>query len=370
MRVLHVTSTFPKAPGEGTGPFIADLVAASRRAGMQVRVVAPHAPGVVPMEGVRRFRYGPAGAEVLAYRGGLLAAARGWGAVMVPPFLSAMVAATAVEVRRWRPDVVHAHWWFPGGLAAVTAARAPVVITLHGSDVALAHRAAARGPARRVARRAAAVTAVSGALADEASALLGVSVGVSAMPVEVAPAPPAPRSGLVAVGRLAPEKGFDVLLDALRITPLPLTLVGTGPLERSLRARAAGLDVRWAGTVGRAELQSLLAGASALVVPSRREGLGLVAIEAILLGTPVIASAVGGLPEALGAYDLAPPAFGEVLDVPAGLLVPADHVGALAAALARVPSLGPPGPLALAGAERHRPAAVATHHLALYESVL
>jgi len=370
VRVLHVTSTFPKGPGEGTGPFIADLVAASRRAGIEVRVLAPHAPGVVPMEGVRRFRYGPDRAEVLAYRGGLLAAARGWGAVMVPPFLSAMVAATASEVRRWRPDVVHAHWWFPGGLAATTAGRAPVVVTLHGSDVALAHRAAARGAARRVARRAGAVMAVSGALAAEATALLGVPVGVSAMPVVVDPVPPGPRSGLVAVGRLAPEKGFDVLLDALRITPAPLTLVGTGPLDASLRAQAAGLDVRWSGTVGRSELHRLLAGASALVVPSRREGLGLVAIEAILLGTPVVASAVGGLPEALGAYDLAPPAFGEVVDAPGGLLVPPDHVGALAAALARVRSLAAPGPLAVAGAERHRPAAVATHHLALYESVL
>jgi glycosyltransferase involved in cell wall biosynthesis len=370
VRVLHITSTFPKAAGEATGPFLADLVAACRHAGIEVRVVAPHAPGVTPMEGVRRFRYGPTGTEVLAYRGGLLAAARGRGAVMVPPYVAAMAGVAAAEARAWRPDVVHAHWWFPGGLAAIVATRRPVIVTLHGSDLAFAHRAGLRPVARWVARRAAAVTAVSGALAEEASAFLGVPVTVSAMPVEVTPhVSTLPRSGLVAVGRLMPEKGFDVLLDALRIAPAPLTLVGSGPLEGELRARASGLDVRFAGAVGRAELVSLLAGSAALVVPSRREGLGLVAVEAIILGTPVIASAVGGLPEALGAFDGVPPAFGEVLDVPGGLLVPAGHVGALAAAIERVPELGPPGPLALAGAERHRPAAVGEHHLALYRSV-
>jgi len=371
LRVLHVTSTYPRAPGDGNGPFLADLVAVTRDAGADVRVVAPHGPGVAPMEGVVRFRYGPAAAEVLAYRGGLPAAARGPGALMVPPYLAAMAATAAREARRWRADVVHAHWWLPGGLAALPAgraARAPVVVTLHGSDVALAHRA--RPLARAVARRAAAVTAVSVALAEEASSLLGVEVTVTAMPVMVGPAGPGRRHGIVAVGRLAPEKGFDVLLDALRLAPVPLTLVGAGPLEGALRAQAAGLDVGFPGAVGRAELHALLASAEAVVIPSRREGLGLVAVEAVLLGTPVIASHTGGLPEALGAFEAPPPAYGEVVDVPGGLLVPPGHVGALAAALERVPSLPPPGPLAVAAAARHAPGAVAAHHLALYGRVL
>ncbi len=371
MRVLHLTSTYPRGPGDATGPFLADLVAVTRQAGADVRVVAPYGAGVVPMEGVVRFRYGPAATEVLAYRGGLPAAVRGPGAVMVPPYLAAMSVVAVREARRWRPDVVHAHWWLPGGAAALptgAAAGAPVVLTLHGSDVAVAHRA--RPLARAVARRAAAVTAVSVALAEEASSLLGLEVTVTAMPVMVGPAGTGERAGVVAVGRLAPEKGFDVLLDAARLAPVPLTVVGAGPMERELRARAAGLDVRFAGAVGRAELHRLLAGAVAVAIPSRREGLGLVAVEAILLGTPVIASYTGGLPEALGVFEPVPPAYGEVVDAPGGLLVPPGHVGALAAALERAAALPAPGPLALAAAARHRPDAVAEHHLALYRRVL
>jgi glycosyltransferase involved in cell wall biosynthesis len=393
VRVLHVTSTYPRAPGDRTGPFLADLVGVERDAGLDVRVVAPSGPGVVAMDGVARFRYGPARAEVLAYRGGLMSASSGARAVMVPPYVASMAATAAREARRWRADVVHAHWWLPGGLAAIPAGRAahaPVVVTLHGSDVALAHRGYARPLARAVARRAAAVSAVSVALAEEASELLGVEVRVTAMPVMVAAAEQAEhaasaasaasdasvapggeaRRGVVAVGRFAPEKGFDVLLDALRVAPVPLTLVGSGPLEAALRDQARGLEVRFTGDVGRPELHALLAGAAAVVVPSRREGLGLVAVEAILLGTPVIASHTGGLPEALGAFGSAAPSYGEVLEVPGGLLVPPAHVGALASALERAATLGPPAPLAVAGAARHRPDAVAAHHIALYESLL
>src|SRR5258708_7694964 len=78
----------------------------------------------------------------------------------------------------------------------------------------------------------------------------------------------------------------------------------------------------------------------------------------------------GGWPGGLGALAAPPPAYGEALGVPGGLLVPPGHVGALAAAPERADALPPPGPLAVAGAARHRPEAVAQHHLALYRSLV
>ena len=331
MRVLHVTSTFPKADGDPTGPFLADLVAAERAAGLDVRVVAPHAPGLavrglVAGVGVRRFRYGPDRMEVLAYRGGLLAAARSpGGAAAVPAYVAAMVATTVGEARSWQPDVIHAHWWFPAGVAAGVASRLtgrPFVVTLHGSDVALAGRAAARPGARAVLRAAAGVCAVSDALADEASGVTGLprtAISVAPMPVVVPDSlpPPARRPGdpvrVVAVGRLVRQKGFDILLDALaEADGVECELIGAGPERPALeaRARTLGVAVRFAGALPRAELHERLRTASALVVPSRREGLGLVAVEAILLGVPVVASHTGGLPGALGAPDARVPSAG------------------------------------------------------------
>jgi glycosyltransferase involved in cell wall biosynthesis len=273
---------------------------------------------------------------------------------MIPAYVAAMAAAVRREVRRWRPDVVHAHWWFPGGFAAVLG-RTPLVVTLHGSDVALARRA--RPLARWVLSRASAVVAVSAALAAEASDVTGIgSIGVAPMPVVIEPGASGPRAGILAVGRLVPEKGFDVLIDAMAMTQSGVTVdvIGDGPLAATLRARATP-RVRFLGALPRAEYHARLRRASALVVPSRREGLGLVAVEAVLVGTPVIASAVGGLPS--------------VVDADGGILVPAGDPVALAAALDRAASLAPPGPAAIAAAARHEPARVAALHHELYLTV-
>ena len=357
MRVLHVTSTFPRHDGDPTGPFVADLVAAQAAAGIEVRVVAPSAPGAsseVAGVGVRRFW----ASERLAYRGGLLAAARSpAGAAMVAPYLASMAQAVRTEVRAWRPDVVHAHWWFPAGLVSVSSS-VPIVVTLHGSDVGLAARI--RPLARSVARRALAVVAVSEALADEAAAVLGVPVGVAAMPVVVAPSVRHRGGGpLVAVGRLSPEKGFDVLAAAVARSGVGVSVIGAGPSDDALRR--AGLAVR--PPLPRDALHEVIADARALVVPSRREGLGLVALESLMIGTPVIASCVGGLPAVLG-YSGPAPARGAVVQAPGGLLVGAGDVEALAAALASPP--GAPSPVAASVADAHRPSAVAARHLELY----
>ncbi len=133
---------------------------------------------------------------------------------------------------------------------------------------------------------------------------------------------------LIVVGALAVRKGHDVLLDALARLGDPTLVVwcaGAGAARAALEAQRAtlGLDaqVRFLGRVD--DVAGLLAGADVMVMPSRQEGLGVAALEAMAAGLPVIASRVGGLPEA-------------VVDGDTGLLVPADDAAALAAAIARL----------------------------------
>ena len=368
MKVLHLTSTFPRFDGDPVGTFLVDLLRAEREAGVEVRVVAPDAPGAqTSIDGVsvRRFRASPR----LAYRGGLLAAARSpIGLTMVGPYLASMTIAARSEAARWKPDLVHAHWWFPaGGVAAVIGQ--PFVLTLHGSDVGLASRRGFGFAAKVVARRARDVVAVSDALAAEATGGMGRRVGVAVMPVVVdggarhqEGAHDAGEGTVLAVGRLAPEKGFDLLVAAAAMAGVAVEIVGAGPEEALLRQAGATI----LAPMARAELHARIARATAVVVPSRREGLGLVALEAILIGTPVIATAVGGLPEVLGAAGAAPrPGVPEV--VPGGLLVAPGDIGDLAAALGRADLLPPPSTTT---AGRHRPTVVAQRHVKLYQAAI
>ena len=153
--------------------------------------------------------------------------------------------------------------------------------------------------------------------------------------VDAAAAAPVPRESLdtpadapllLALGRLHPNKGFDVLLNALaKIPRAVLWLAGTGPLAGELESLAArlgiGSRVRFLGW--RRDVAALLAAADALVCPSRHEPLGNVVIEAWAHRTPVAAAAAKG-PAAL------------VRDGENGLLAAIDDADALAAAVARL----------------------------------
>ncbi|MGH9073668.1 MAG: glycosyltransferase, partial [Acidimicrobiales bacterium] len=253
LRVLHLTSSFPRHEADTVAPFLLDLARVEAGAGMDVHVLAPHDAGLPRREdwdgiGIARYRYAPPAWEGLAYRGGLLgAASKPARAPLVPALLAAFLAAATAEARRLRPDVLHAHWWLPAGLAgagARVATGTPLVVTLHGTDVHLAARPGWRLPARAVAVRATALVAASEALAGEAALVLGLPpgrVGVARMPVSAAahgigatPLPPWPPLRLVAVGRLVPEKGLDVLLGAVRRLvaagqDVRLEVVGGGP---------------------------------------------------------------------------------------------------------------------------------------------
>lgn len=138
----------------------------------------------------------------------------------------------------------------------------------------------------------------------------------------------------LAAGALVTRKGLDVLLDALaELEPERrpvLWLAGEGPERVSLEARAASLEVsarvRFLGR--RSDIPDLLGACDAFVMPSRREGLGVAALEALAVGRAVVASRVGGLG---GTGDL-----GGAVTEDCGLLVPPEDVGALAAALERL----------------------------------
>jgi glycosyltransferase involved in cell wall biosynthesis len=100
---------------------------------------------------------------------------------------------------------------------------------------------------------------------------------------------------VIFVGQLIKRKGVDLLIDAMAaLEPgsAQLTILGSGPLEAKLRtlSKSSGLSVRWLGTVPITEVPRYMAQADCLVLPSRHDGWGAVASEAIMVGTPVICS--------------------------------------------------------------------------------
>jgi len=244
-------------------------------------------------------------------------------------------------------DLVHVHWVAANGpIGARTASRhgLPLVVTLHGSDVAVSERSRAIGRATRWSlSRAAAVTAPSGDLLERAGRLgargllervpYGADVAAFDVPPDAVDALRrrlgfGPEHVVVAgVGRLIPLKGFEYLVDAhaaalASVPELRLVLVGDGDGRRALeeRVRAQGVSdsVRLVGAAERRDVPSYLGAADVVAVPSIRyggyvDGLPNVALEAMAAGKPVVGSRVGGIPELVREAGLE--ALGAGLDV-------------------------------------------------------
>jgi glycosyltransferase involved in cell wall biosynthesis len=315
LQVVFLAHAFPRHEHDVVGGFLLRLAVALRAEGVEVTAVAPAVPGLPAAErlagvAVRRYRYVPGRAQRLAYAGEMhRRAASPGGAVALAGLLGA--GAMAARSAGRGAALVHAHWWFPGGVQALLARTGlPLVTTLHGTDVRLARsRPTARAACARVLRRSTTVTAVSAWLAAQATTIApGLPTPrVAPMPVDETafhPAAELPRDELLFVGRLDRQKGAEVALRAaaeLRgaAAGLPLRLVGDGPGREDLRRLAGELGlagrVRWEHQLSQAELADRYRRAVALLVPGQDEGLGLAAVEAQLSATPVVAAASGGL---------------------------------------------------------------------------
>jgi glycosyltransferase involved in cell wall biosynthesis len=299
VRVVVLTTSWPRTESEFAGRFVADAVERLRERGVEVEVLAPGS-------GYRDFG--------LAYGGGIAAniRRRPW---LAPLLLLSMWRAVRHAARD--ADVVHAHWLLTGAVARF--AGRPFVVTLHGSgsagrfsDVELARRHPR--VVKALLRPAAAVIGVSETVASAVRAA-GVDAVVIPNGVRVPDevGSPAEPPEVLYVGRLSPEKNVDTLVEA--VGDLNLVVAGDGPL----RARVPNA----LGAVPHPEVERLLERASVLVAPCEREGFGLAAAEALAFGRPVVAAAGGALLELVD-------------DGETGLFVPPRDAAALRAAVERL----------------------------------
>jgi glycosyltransferase involved in cell wall biosynthesis len=383
LKVLFLTHSYPRYATDPVGSFVLRLAVALRPLGVEAEVVAPGARGLAAREEfegitVSRFRYAPRSFETLAYAGTMQEQVRqSWSArFALAGLLGGGLGMTLGVARRIRADLIHAHWWFPAGLIATWARKflgIPVVTTLHGSDLRLAHGGGfAQRLARNVLRNSSQVTTVSKWLAAGVETVApGVRPTVAPMPVvsDLFFGGRRERDRLLFVGKLNPQKGIEHLLRAMarmKRTPTLDVVVGVGSSETEARALADSLGIggriQWHPLLSQAKLALMYRQATALVVPSVDEGLGLVAVESLLSETPVVAFDSGGLPDI-------------VLHGKTGLLVPPGQVESLASALddllARADQGGDFGRAGRAHAlATFSPAAAAARYLDIYRVAL
>lgn len=368
MLIGVLTHNYPRFPGDYVGNFIEAYCRELARQGHDVTVIAPYDPafdrprteavgsGSVTL---RLYRYvWPDYLHRVGYGRSMQSdlVLRLEGYLLSPPLLAAGIAATLAWARRARPAVLHAHWVLPNGFIAAVVSKwtgIPLVVSVPGSDAQVARsNPLFRAMARMAFAQAGVITANSTDLRD-AVVPLGASLakfdlivygtdserlrpdttGVASLRASLNLVPE--TTMLLAVGRMVPKKGFDVLLQALALEPLRsrsvvAVMVGEGDEWQAWQqlARDLGVDdrVRWVGRVASDRIGVYYNATDIMVMPAvtrPADGLNVCVLDAMSCAKPVVGSNVAGNPLAIA-------------DGTTGLIVAEQSPAALAAAIAHL----------------------------------
>lgn len=319
-KVLMTASTFPRYEGDTEPRFVLDLAKALSKE-YEVTVLAPSFPGAKlheTMEGVRveRYRYFPINRlETLCYPGAVAARIKEKKVrAFLVPFLILGLWRYLV-VHRQEYDLVHAHWVIPQGIVQ-SWFKKPYVLTGHGGDIMSMNKGFLKSMKNKAFEKAGQVVVVSKQLSEKVREIAPtVEAKIISMGCDTTMFSPEFRKEnyfnqqeqkvVLFVGRLEEVKGVEYLIDAMQYTDAKLVIVGTGTLENDLKKRSEkyGDRIAFLGAKTHEELKEIYPSADAFVMSSvttqkgAKEGFGLVMLEAMASGLPVVAFASGGIPQ-------------------------------------------------------------------------
>lgn len=321
-KLLVTASTFPRWKGDTEPRFVLDLCKYLTE-WFDVTALVPFAPGAEErevLEGVTviRYHYFPIHKwETLCYPGAIVPRIKEKKIrIFLVPFL--FLALFFQLLRRFKDyDLVHAHWLIPQGIVQ-SFFKTPYIVTGHGGDVTSLNKGIFRQLKVRCLKKAKYVTVVSEHLKKKVQELvpdlqpdvLSMGVDASGFGRQYFQENYFGQNGkktVLFVGRLAEKKGVTYLISAMSKIDALLVIVGDGPLRQDLekQAREMGVNAVFLGAKTHDELRTIYASADLFAAPSvtaadgDQEGLGLVMLEAMASGLPVVAYDSGGISQVI-----------------------------------------------------------------------